>query len=238
MEYDENETDPLGEIPNFCPICGTSSIFETHGVSQRFRVKCPNCSSVERIRFQYLIFEKRFFSKFEKPCKLLHFAPEQAFYEIFMSFENIDYYPVDLNPSYFERRGRHIVKKVNMEDIPYDDKEFDFIFNSHVLEHVPNYLKAMSELYRVLKDDGTCIVAVPIYEIPETFEKEEYNTPELRLKYYGQEDHLRKYGLDFKDLLESVGFNVEVIKTQDIIDNYFEQKLISINRQYLFICTK
>lgn len=62
----------------------------------------------------------------------------------------------------------------------------DFIYNSHVLEHVPNDFKGMCELYRVLKDDGVCITLIPQFNLETTFENDEYNIPELRRKYYGQ----------------------------------------------------
>jgi 2-polyprenyl-3-methyl-5-hydroxy-6-metoxy-1,4-benzoquinol methylase len=43
------------------------------------------------------------------------------------------------------------VYEINIEEMPFDDKEFDFIYCSHVLEHVGNPEKACSELIRVGK---------------------------------------------------------------------------------------
>jgi FkbM family methyltransferase len=39
----------------------------------------------------------------------------------------------------------------NIEDLPFEDKEFDFVYCSHVLEHVINPKKACDELMRVAK---------------------------------------------------------------------------------------
>ena len=42
----------------------------------------------------------------------------------------------------------------NVCDLPFEDKEFDIVFSSNVLEHVDDINKAFSEMKRVLKDDG------------------------------------------------------------------------------------
>ena len=42
--------------------------------------------------------------------------------------------------------------------------------------------------------------------------------PVERTRLYGQSDHVRQYGEDFRDRLESVGFGVLSIKTSRLID--------------------
>lgn len=224
---------------NYCPICGKPNEFLPHGLKQRPRSRCPYCNSLERHRFVYLIFLKKIDDVFNKEnAKVLHFAPERVIYNIFISKENIDYYPVDFAPEKYGHIKDIIPVSVNMESIPFDDETFDLVYNSHVLEHVSDDNKAMSELYRVLKKGGVCIVIVPMSKNYETLEKEEYNTPELRLKYYYQEDHLRLYGYDIKDKLESVGFNVEMVTSEDIIPDENDRKLFNITNRRLFICRK
>lgn len=224
---------------NFCPICGNVSVFKSFGAVPRKNVMCPTCFSLERHRMVYLLFKQRYFDLLtHNNIKLLHFAPEKMFYDFFRKHKNIDYYPVDISPQTYEP-DIHIRKKVNMEQIPYDDCKFDFIYHCHVLEHVPNDIKAINELYRVLKDGGVCITLVPYFsDLNETLEKEEYNTPELRLKYYGQQDHLRKYGVDFKDRLESAGFNVELVTLADIASSEVDVDLFKLVDDTFFICTK
>ena len=141
---------------------------------------------------------------FDKNIKMLHFAPERVLSEIFRKKENIDYLPVDLNPNMHD-----VKEKMDIQDIKYDDNTLDIIYCSHVLEHVENDKKAMEELYRVLKPQGRAIIQVPINSnYKETLEYPTINTPQLREEYYGQSDHLRYYGLDFKEKLENVGFKV------------------------------
>ena len=223
---------------NYCPICGNFSNFKSFGITHRSKALCPHCNSLERHRFIYFLFYKRFGYVLDNSIKVLHFAPEIPFYNLFKNKKNIDYFPVDLNPEIYENRNIHIRDKIDMENIVYDDNSFDFIYHGHVLEHIPNDLKAMGELYRVLKDDGVCVTSAPVFNIPQTIEKEEYNTPELRLIHYGQEDHLRKYGLDFSQRLESVGFNVEEVSVSEIIPSPIERELYGIRNDRVYICTK
>ena len=138
--------------------------------------------------------------------RVLHFAPEPVFYEQFSSHKDIEYWSVDLNPNAFG-----VKKVVDITNITFEDNKFDLIMCNHVLEHIPDDKKAMSELYRVLKPQiGIAFLNVPVFNIPKTFENPEYNTPELRSKHYGQADHVRAYGLDYVDRLKSVGFDVEI----------------------------
>ena len=69
----------------------------------------------------------------------------------------------------------------------------------------------MSELFRVLKPSGEEILQVPISKYnKETFEDFSIISPEEREKYFGQSDHVRIYGKDYKKRLESVDFKVEL----------------------------
>ena len=45
--------------------------------------------------------------------------------------------------------------------LPFDDKEFDCVVCSEVIEHIENRGKALSEIKRVLKDGGTFIITTP-----------------------------------------------------------------------------
>jgi ubiquinone/menaquinone biosynthesis C-methylase UbiE len=47
------------------------------------------------------------------------------------------------------------------ESLPFDDQTFDVVYSSHVLEHVNDEQKSLSEMRRVLKDDGILIIGVP-----------------------------------------------------------------------------
>jgi len=92
------------------------------------------------------------------------------------------------------------------------------IYCSHVLEHVSNDKQAMNEFYRVLKLGGWAILLVPIIS-DETFEDPSVVDPTMRLKLFGQEDHVRRYGPDFIKRVEETGFKVLEITGSDFLGN-------------------
>lgn len=195
------------KVEKVCPICENRiKIFLPEGAKMRFNALCPYCDSRERHRGYWLYWKETDLFNGTK-MKLLHFAPEKAFWDKISNMKFVEYYPVDINPNMYG-----VKEIVDITDILYEDNMFDVIICNHVLEHIPNEQKALSELKRVLKKDGVAFLNVPLFEKnEETLEKEEYNTPELRLKYYGQSDHMRAYGRDYGKRLERAGFEVEKI---------------------------
>ena len=51
--------------------------------------------------------------------------------------------------------------------LPFEDNSVDLIFSYHTLEHVPNYLYAISEIYRVLKHRGVLLMGLPYVTLTE-----------------------------------------------------------------------
>ena len=47
------------------------------------------------------------------------------------------------------------------ESIPFENNSLDYILSSHVIEHVPNPIKAFMEWNRVLKDQGIIFMIFP-----------------------------------------------------------------------------
>ena len=171
---------------------------------QRENVLSPSTLSLERHRllWLYLIQETDFFSA---KSKVLHFAPEQAFYKRFRNMENLDYTTTDLNSPLAD-------VKADICDLPFDDNTYDIIFCNHVLEHIPNDEKAMLELYRVLKPGGMAILQIPQdLRRATTFEDYSITDPKKRAEIFGQYDHVRVYGRDYFDKLRSIGFKVEEV---------------------------
>ena len=196
-----------------CPVCKAKfPAFLPYGIKPRPNAKCPKCKSLERHRELWVILHRLDWHR--AGMRVLHVAPERVFYWMFKKLKDIDYWPVDLDPEKYHGRVR---KKVDITDIPFEDNSFDLIMCNHVLEHIPDDRKAMSEVYRVLKPKtGIAFLNVPIFNTPATLENPEYNTPELRLKYFGHEDHVRKYGLDYTERLKSVGFRVQIFSTKEM----------------------
>ena len=192
-----------------CPICKKSfKEFFPYGRETRNNALCTNCLSLERHRLIYLYLEKET-SIFKKKTKLLHIAPEACLINIFKRFANIEYITADLNSPLADI-------KMDIHNMPFKEKSFDLILCNHVLEHVENDIKALEEIKRVLKMDGIGIVQVPFYNpIPkETLENKSVTSKKERELLYGQSDHVRKYGKDYRKRLESTGLKTK-LKTPD-----------------------
>ena len=140
---------------------------------------------------------------FNSNLKILHIAPEQAFFKFLKSVNNQNYITFDLNSPLADIKG-------DICAMPFEDNFFDFILCNHVLEHIVDDTKAMKELYRVLKRKGIAILQVPInVGRDKTFEDNNITTKKERIEKFGQYDHVREYGLDYYKKLESIGFSVE-----------------------------
>ncbi|HUH29559.1 class I SAM-dependent methyltransferase [Gelidibacter sp.] len=188
------------------PIDGKSfKSFLPYGYgNQRNNVLSPSTLSLERHRllWLYLKNETDFFSASKK---VLHFAPEQAFYKRFRKMKNLDYVTTDLNSPLAD-------VKADICDLPFKDNEFDIILCNHVLEHIPDDTKAMQELYRIMKPGGYGIFQIPQdLSRSKTFEDNSITDRTERAKIFGQYDHVRIYGRDYFDQLRSIGFQVEEI---------------------------
>ena len=228
----------------FCVACGKESAkFLPSGVDRRPNVKCPSCHSLERHRALWFYFEnstdifKHNIGIDRQIIKLLHFGPEKAFYDKFSNISYIDYYPVDLKPKRYA--NIHLRDVVDIQNIPYPDNHFDLIINIHVLEHIPDDKKAMKELQRVIKPGGSAFISVPMSDIEDTLENPAYDTDELRLKHYGQRDHLRRYSQrTFPNLLKKAGFDVsEINLTQGISEDELKRLGLARNEK-MFLCSK
>ena len=192
---------------------------------------CPGTLSLERHRllWLYLDRETNFLSS---NLKVLHVAPEQVFYKKFKKLKNWEYFTFDLNSPIADIKG-------DLTSTNFKDESFDLIICNHVLEHIEDDKSALNEMYRILKYNGISILQVPINVKREnTFEDLSIKSKIQREKYFGQYDHVREYGLDFKDRVEQAGFKVEMINyskkiSQDLVIKYglMKDDLIPIGKK-------
>lgn len=87
--------------------------------------------------------------------------------------------------------------QIDILDIPYRNNFFDYVIINHVLEHITDIKKAISEVKRVLKPNGKLILSFPICTDMDTLELPEPLTDNERLEIYGQKDHVRLFGRDY-----------------------------------------
>ena len=179
---------------------------------QRENVLSPSTLSLERHRLLWLYLKNQT-DFFNTPKKVLHFAPEQAFYKRFKKLKHLDYVTTDLNSPI-------AMVKADICNLPFDSDSFDVILCNHVLEHILEDTKAMHELYRVMRPGG-----LGIFQIPQdlnretTFEDHTITDEKERAKIFGQYDHVRIYGRDYFDKLREIGFKVDEVDYTSTLSN-------------------
>lgn len=187
--------------PADCPACNYSGRFGPFGMPVRSGVMCPQCWSLERQRQLVLAIQDDRIKLAGRD--IIHFAPERGLAEAISQKKPKSYLQSD-----FEQ-GLDL--QLNLEDLELRDASVDVVIANHVLEHV-NDTKALAEIYRVLRPNGDLICMVPIIEgWSKTYEDPSITSPVERERHFGQFDHVRYYGRDFRDRIRNAGFELHEV---------------------------
>ncbi|MGE4433402.1 MAG: methyltransferase domain-containing protein [Bacteroidales bacterium] len=178
-----------------CPVCGSSV---------RLRLLVAALEHTEKFAYANIIQNKR----------ILHFAPERPLGELLKkraaSYQTADF----LAEGYSYKHIDHNIDISNMHSI--NDASYDCVIACDVLEHVPDDLKGIREVHRILNMGGVCIFTVPQKDhLKTTFEDDHVTDKKERERLFGQEDHLRIYGEDFVERMTSAGFTVSTLDEND-----------------------
>lgn len=188
-----------------CPICKKHyKKFLPYGrLNPRPNALCPNCLSLERHRLIWVYLQEKT-NFFSEKLDVLHIAPEPCFMKRFEKQHGDNYITADIESPLAK-------VKMDIHQIPFPENHFDVVLCNHVLEHVADDIKAMSEIYRVLKPGGYAILQVPFFApVPEvTFEDNTITDPRAREKAFGQDDHVRLFGKDYPKRIERSGLKAE-----------------------------
>ena len=135
--------------------------------------------------------------------KMLHFAPEEFFRPIFSKrfpkYETADLFMKDVD------------HHVDILNLPFQDGAYDFVYASHVLEHIGDDGKAINEIRRVLGPNGMAVLPVPIV-CANTIEYPEANPHEA--------GHMRAPGLDYFEKYKKCFARVEVHSSGSFPEKY------------------
>lgn len=185
-------------LPRTCNICGYQGFFADAGRPVRVDARCPQCGSFERHRLFWLWYERE---GRPLPTPLLHFAPEAILRERLSRDLGEGYVTTD----FFEP---DVDVKLDIQAIDLPDASQGAIIANHVLEHVDDR-RALAEMFRILRPGGLLICAVPMIEgWPTSYEDDSITDPQQREIHFGQSDHVRYYGRDFRDRPPAAGFEL------------------------------
>jgi SAM-dependent methyltransferase len=219
---------------NYCVICKNSTKF-TQGPNGREGATCPICGSLERHRAFFLINEVISAHIINEGVqgKIIEVAPSNVSKAIFSIFGS-NYENFDLNPS---ADGRECDFIADICNIPLPNNSVSEFVALHVLEHVPNDQLAFKEISRVLAPAGVCILQVPLAEYPEITQEEVIEDDSVRIEKYGQVDHVRLYGEDILQRMQTNGLDAHFISIEEILPDFL-LRILGLRDGAKFILSK
>lgn len=190
---------PKGEY--FCTVCNRT--LKEFIPIEKNELICPACGSGKRHRRLFKILKKE--QNNSNSNIILDFSPNKGFWHYAKKQWGANYLTTNLSPS--DTTDFHF----DITSIDAPDNKYNTIVCYHVLEHIPEDKKAMSELYRILKPGGCCYIQTPFKE-GNIYEDSSITSPEERLKHFEQEDHVRIYSVNgLAERLNNVGFHTQIL---------------------------
>lgn len=194
---------------------------------------CPHCAASDRDRLYALYVSKRLMKQGAGNIAMLEIAPSRPLSEMLNKTGKITLRTADLMMEGVDDR-------IDITDMNcYAEGAFDAFICSHVLEHVPDDLKALRELFRILKHGGWGILMVPIILTLDKIDED----PLLediaeRWRRFGQNDHVRMYSRNgLVERAEGAGFGVRQYGQEYFGTDVFEKHGISA-KSILYIVEK
>jgi len=172
-----------------------------------------------------------------KSKKIYELSARGAFYEFLnKNVENIVFseYMDDVSPG----NSKDGVLCQDVQHLTFDDGEFDICTSTEVFEHVPDDLKGLKEIFRVLRDNGLFIFTVPLNEVEKTVERAMIKEGEIvhlldpeyhddSIRGVGKVLVFRDYGRDIVKKLQTIGFsNVDIVNETDCAGFGYSKKVI------------
>lgn len=169
------------------------------------RYLCPNCGCNDRDRHLWLYMGAVGLVEAIPESRILHIAPEARIEARVRSLNPREYVTGDLIP----QRPEH--RQIDVQELPFPSGSFELILCNHVLEHVADPDRAMTELGRCLTRDGHLVAQTPFApKLKWTFEMSEPTSPQFARVFFGQEDHVRLFGADLPGRFAAAGLRGEL----------------------------
>jgi len=222
-------------LDGYCKVCDKSTVFhidkqygsqETEGgwlPNWRERLNCAHCQLINRQRAILHVIKSAITARQKTPVFL--YAMEQ----ITPLFQWLSHYSKNVICTGSEYLGENVesgaivdgiiagMRHENVESLSFDNASFDIIVSNDVLEHVNIPELALSEMHRVLKDNGEVFITIPFHiNNLETIRRAELKAGEIHhllpALYHGnplsEEGSLvfNDFGWDFIEKMKMVGF--------------------------------
>jgi SAM-dependent methyltransferase len=180
--------------PRFdCPVCGWHGVFLAF--RGRLHAKCPKCDALERHRLQRLVLDQLLPTLPTASMRALHVAPEEFFRASFKQAFGAGYETADI-------QRPDVDHNVDLQKLPFADASYDFVYASHVLEHILDDHAALREIRRILRPGGVAVLPVPVFDADATIE---YGKPDPNESY-----HVRQPGRHYYERYRGVFARVDV----------------------------
>lgn len=184
----------------WCNVCGWAGSAFT-GFAHAESAACPRCAAITRDRFLHWCFAQR--TPQPRGRRLLETSPRLGSEYREMMRRWFDYRASD-----FDQSAHRADIQLDLQDIDLPDASLDVVLSAHVLEHVPDTRRALTELHRVIAPGGRMFLQVPLIQ--------GRTAPPPEPEYHA--DHTPvfwRFGWDLTDLLREAGFQTTVLVTED-----------------------
>jgi len=135
---------------------------------------------------------------------------------------------IDISQEYLDKakeiRPDNIYVKASVENLPFSNNSFGKVIFTHVLEHVNNPKRAISEIHRILAHNGILFLAVPAKE-GEDFLSKHNSVFRNFLKKYHKTSFNEKKIIEYLKKFKKV--NIKKIKGKDTVFWWVWGKFIS-----------
>jgi SAM-dependent methyltransferase len=193
----------ITKVTSTCNICGWRERgFE--GVEHSESALCPVCGSIARDRFLYWCWTRR--TSYDPDAAVLETSPRMGGEYRMRMIERVDYTCSD-----YDLSMHSAMIQLDLQAIDLPDSSLDVVLTPHVLEHVPDTDKALSELFRVMKPGGHVFLQVPIPQAKTMVPTEPEYHGDMTLVYF-------RFGWDLADKIREHGFVCDTLVTQELRD--------------------
>lgn len=198
----QRKSDPTSyqRVCNICGWHGANFVGSPHSES----AQCPHCGSIARDRFLYWCWTERI--AYSAQQRVLETSPR-----LDERYRKRMAHLVAYTASDYDESAHKAMIKLDLQDIRLPASSVDVVLTPHVLEHVPDTARALSELHRVLSPGGTVMLMIPMPQA--------VTAPPIEHEYHGDNTLVYwRFGWDLREQAQGAGFEVSCLVTQPLIE--------------------